>query len=301
MTDQNLIPKHDDTADEASSLLLTATKKTYGVPTRRAIIATMCFLLGTLAVVYSTTIGGNVRKIKHSKKTNAHVNGGTSAALLLGHNQAAPVAECSKYGGDCSHTPTDCDRARRSENVVDCYCEGPRFYDEDTPPKSDDAHLCRHKECSEQVYQDFPEWCSSDYSMRFGGCSGGCSGTHTCLNLDFTCGKGKYCEMKCYGDSSCEGLTMHCADNQFCELKCYGRGSCVNAKVKCGEGTVAQSYGKSHKCVLADPHHDCDTPIEPENPSPPQTSCFKCVSGEHCCHTYQGFWDYKCPHCAGSF
>ena len=46
-----------------------ATKKKNGIP-MRAMIA-MCFLLGTLAVLYS------------------HLTGGTSEALLLGQNQAA--------------------------------------------------------------------------------------------------------------------------------------------------------------------------------------------------------------------
>ena len=33
----------------------------------------------------------------------------------------------------------------------------------------------------------------------------------------------------------------------------------------------------------------------------PQTSCYKCVSGENCCFVTQGPWDYSCPHCEGSF
>ena len=61
MTNQNRTQKHDNNnANEASSLLLTvagggggvaATQKKHGV-SRRAMIATMCFLLGTLAVIY---------------------------------------------------------------------------------------------------------------------------------------------------------------------------------------------------------------------------------------------------------
>ena len=84
---QNLTQKHDDNADEASLLLLTvaggvsATKKTHGV-SMRAMIAT-CFVLlvlGTLAVLYS---GG-------SGSGNTNRTDGSSEALLLDHNQAAP-------------------------------------------------------------------------------------------------------------------------------------------------------------------------------------------------------------------
>ena len=32
----------------------------------------------------------------------------------------------------------------------------------------------------------------------------------------------------------------------------------------------------------------------------PQTSCLKCVSGENCCFTRLGQWDYSCPDCEGS-
>ena len=217
-------------------------------------IATTFVLLGTLAVIY----GGLGSSSSNNSNTNRTDGSSISAALLLGHNQAAPVA---KYGGDCRNTPTYCDRARVSENVVHCYCKGPWFGDEDAPPKSFNAHLCRDKRCSEQVYLDFPDWCSSDYMRRFGGCSGGCSGTYDCLNLNFHCAEGEYCEMECTGKNSCVGLTMYCADNQFCELKCNGRGSCVNAKVKCGKGTVAQSDQYNHGCVLADTADDCDKPI----------------------------------------
>ena len=47
-------------------------------------IATVCFLLGTLAVLYSGDRGS-------SRHNNIHLPGGTSAALLLGHNPAATV------------------------------------------------------------------------------------------------------------------------------------------------------------------------------------------------------------------
>ena len=288
MTYQKPFQTHDDdNADEASSLLLTATKKKHGVP-RRAMIATACVLLCTLAVIY----GGRGSSSSNNSNTNRTDGSSISAALLLGHNQAAPVA---KYGGDCRNTPTYCDRARVSENVVHCYCKGPWFGDEDAPPKSFNAHLCRDKRCSEQVYLDFPDWCSSDYMRRFGGCSGGCSGTYDCLNLNFHCAEGEYCEMECTGKNSCVGLTMYCADNQVCELKCNGRGSCVNAKVTCGKGTVAQSDGYNHGCVLAGTAEYCDSPIQP------QTKCFKCVSGENCCFAKKGRWDFSCPRCEGSF
>ena len=55
-------------------------KKKIGVP-MRAMIATLCFLLGTLAVLYS---GGRGR-------SNTNRTGGTVEALLLGQNQDAPV------------------------------------------------------------------------------------------------------------------------------------------------------------------------------------------------------------------
>lgn len=84
--------------------------------------------------------------------------------------------------------------------------------------------------------------------------------------------------MSCTGKDSCEGLTMHCADNQVCLLRCgspFGD-SCVDAEVKCGEGTVAQSDGDNHGCVLADTADDCYKPIIPlgttHSPTTPRTS-----------------------------
>ena len=97
MTYQQPTPKHDDdNADEASSLLLTvaggggvpATKKTHGVP-MRAMIATTCVLLGTLAVLYSGGRGSN-------RHNNTHLTEGTSTALLHGQNQAARVFDPSQ-------------------------------------------------------------------------------------------------------------------------------------------------------------------------------------------------------------
>ena len=88
MTYQKPNQTHDDDnadANEASSLLLpVAGGAGGGVPTikkknggpMRAMIATCC-LLGTLAVIY----GGR----------GSSRSGGLSAALFLGHNQAAPV------------------------------------------------------------------------------------------------------------------------------------------------------------------------------------------------------------------
>ena len=92
MTYQQPSPTHDDDdADEASSLLLTvaggggvpATKKTHGVP-MRAMIATTCVLLGTLAVLYSGGRGSN-------RHNNTHLTEGISTALLHDQNQAARV------------------------------------------------------------------------------------------------------------------------------------------------------------------------------------------------------------------
>ena len=82
MTYQNLTEKHDDNADEASPLLLT--KKKHGV-SMRAMIATTCFFLGSLAVIYYGR--GSSSSSSSSNNTNRH--DGTSAALLLDHNQAA--------------------------------------------------------------------------------------------------------------------------------------------------------------------------------------------------------------------
>ena len=96
MTYQKPSQHYDDNADanESSSLFLTvadasppssafghdgeATTKKNGVPVR-AMIATTCFVLGTLAVLY---YGGS---------SNTHRTDGTSEALLLGQNQAAPA------------------------------------------------------------------------------------------------------------------------------------------------------------------------------------------------------------------
>ena len=104
MTSQKLTPNYDN-ADEASSLLTiataspapsfslrpdgVATTKKNGVPTMRAMIATACFLLGTLAVLYSGGRGSN-------RHNNTHLTGGISAALVLGQNQAASVYDPCK-------------------------------------------------------------------------------------------------------------------------------------------------------------------------------------------------------------
>ena len=101
MTYQNPTLHYEDNADadESSSLFLTvadasppsslrqdgvaATKKKNGVPTMRTMIAT-CFLLVTIAVLY-------YGRGSSSRSSNTHRTDGTSAALLLGHNQAALV------------------------------------------------------------------------------------------------------------------------------------------------------------------------------------------------------------------
>ena len=175
-----------------------------------------------------------------------------------------------QHGGDCSNTPTYCGS---SGNTVSCYYEQPRnrYFEDDIPVEySDEARTCFDRSsyewmgqslqtrCSEGVLEDFPDWCRSDYLMKFGGCSGGCSGTNNCLNLDFYCAEGEYCEMSCTGENSCKGLTMHCADKQFCELQCNGNDSCVGAKVTCGKGSVARGLG----CEPADQPNDCGSQIQ---------------------------------------
>ena len=92
MTNQNRTQKHDDNADEASSLLLTvagggvpAAQKTHGV-SRRAMIATTCFLLlGTIAVLYST-----------------HRTKGTWESLPMGQNPGVALAAYDLQGYDPS-------------------------------------------------------------------------------------------------------------------------------------------------------------------------------------------------------
>ena len=93
---------NDDNVDEASSLLTivpvssapsfslsqngVASKKN-GAPMMRAVIATTCFLLGTLAVLFSGGSG--------SSSSNTASSGVLSVALLLGQNQAASVYDPS--------------------------------------------------------------------------------------------------------------------------------------------------------------------------------------------------------------
>ena len=210
--------------------------------------------------------------------------------------KCSDAGSSEEYGGDCSATPTYCGRDRYGprppgqeppppaprpddfwENVVSCRYMG-RYGEKDIPPNSDDAHLCYDKRCSREVGEEFPDWCASDFIGRFGGYRGSCSGTNNCLNLNFHCAEGEYCEMICTGGNSCEGLTIHCADNRVCLLRCqsYFGDSCVNAEVKCGEGTVAQSDGYNHGCVLADTADDCYKPIIPpgttHSPTTPRTS-----------------------------
>ena len=92
----------DDNVDEASSLLTIVTvspapsfslsqngvaSKKNGAPMMRAVIATTCFLLGTLAVLFSGGSG--------SSSSNTASSGVLSVALLLGQNQAASVYDPS--------------------------------------------------------------------------------------------------------------------------------------------------------------------------------------------------------------
>ena len=165
------------------------------------------------------------------------------------------------------------------DNIVSCkYIEPYGRVEENIPVEySDEARTCFDRSryqwmeqnlptrCSPGVSEEIPRWCQSNYLGRFGGYRGSCSGTNNCLNLNFHCADGEYCEMSCPGRNSCEGLTMYCAANQVCVLQCgsYFGDSCVNAEVKCGEGTVAQSDGDSQGCVLADTADDCDKPILP--------------------------------------
>ena len=120
MTYPNAIQKQDDdddddNVDEASSLLTIATaapsfsfgqdggevpttkKKKNGVPLR-LMIATVCFLLGTLAVLYSGGRGS-------SRHNNTHLPGGTSETLLLRHSQAALDTASKGIYMDCGDAP----------------------------------------------------------------------------------------------------------------------------------------------------------------------------------------------------
>ena len=138
MTYQNLTEKHDDNADEASSLLLTLAggvgvaatqKKTHGVP-RRLMIATTCFLLGTLAVIY---YGGS-----DSSSSSTASSVGISAALLLDHNQAAPLYD------------SNTDYCFKSKAAADEYCwyptdsfpEGPFWKGVDTQGNNNCGPKC---------------------------------------------------------------------------------------------------------------------------------------------------------------
>jgi len=193
-----------------------------------------------------------------------------------------------EHGGDCSATPTYCGRDRYGSqppghkpqpppqdppiNVVNCRYEPPRPFEENIPVEySDAARTCLDRSsyqwmgqnlptrCSPGVYEEIPRWCNSNYLGRFGGYRGSCAGTNNCLNLDFHCADGEYCELSCTGQNSCQGVTMHCADNQFCEMQLCGNGRCDGAKVICGEGTVARGL----RCEPADTADDCDKPILP--------------------------------------
>lgn len=105
MTFQPPSPTHDNNndnkAEEASSLLHTVAeedrpttkKKNGGVPTMRAMIVTTCFVLGTLAVIYSGGSGSG-------RNTSSGV---LSAALVRGHTQAAPVYDNPSDNDFCLH------------------------------------------------------------------------------------------------------------------------------------------------------------------------------------------------------
>ena len=113
MTNQNRTQKHDDNADEASSLLLTvagggvpAAQKTHGV-SRRAMIATTCFLLlGTIAVLYST-----------------HRTKGTWESLPMGQNPGVALAAYDLQGYDPSR-----DYCFKDNDTPDNYCWYPHDF-----------------------------------------------------------------------------------------------------------------------------------------------------------------------------
>ena len=143
---------------------------------------------------------------------------GGSMKRGLQAKKCSDAGSTPEYGGDCSNTPTYCGRDRYGprpptedppspfpqdpqdgippgDNVVSCNYMGSRHGEEDIPPNSDDAHLCFDKRCSSEVGGDFYHWCRSRNTERFGGYHGSCSGTNNCLNLDFHCAEGEYCEI----------------------------------------------------------------------------------------------------------
>ena len=216
------------------------------------------------------------------------LRGGSMKRGLL-TTKCSDSGSSEQYGGDCSATPTYCGRDSYGpqpqapgpddfwdnedplgippgDNVVSCRYQEPRdwYFEDDIPVEYSDARDACYKpdkRCNEEALKDYPQWCRSNYMMRFGGYHGGCSGTNNCLNLDFHCADGEYCGMSCTGGNSCEGLTMYCAANQFCEIQNCGDGTerCVGAKAVCGEGTVAQGLA----CVPMDQPNNCRNPILP--------------------------------------
>ena len=161
------------------------------------------------------------------------------------------TAKCSdsgssaQYGGDCSRTPTFCPSTVRDLEgrkarllgkieliesdieIIDSekdYLE--QFQDKGLDSENNSVN-CR---CEASLSSSVPSWKEV--------CSGGCSGTNNCLNLDFVCSpSAPVCELSCTGENSCNGLTMYCADNQVCAIKnCLDRNGnvtdrCVGAKV----------------------------------------------------------------------
>merc|ERR1711865_447301 len=75
------------------------TKKNDGLMMRAVI--TMCFLLGTLAVLFS--VGSRGRKSRTARST-----GGLSAALLRGHNPAASVYDPWQDWCHLHYTDAEC-------------------------------------------------------------------------------------------------------------------------------------------------------------------------------------------------
>ena len=175
--------------------------------------------------------------IPPSDTVNHHADGGSIVSIPHHRELEATCSDSNsgaEGGGDCSANPTYCEVGGfgSDENIVNCRCNGPDpFFHDDPDPYFHDESM---RSCYRVDSNNPPP-------SKCGYCFGSCSGTDSCLNLDFHCAEGVPCGLDCWGENSCEGVSMYCPHNQVCALRGCDNGTerCVGAQVKCRKGTVA--------------------------------------------------------------
>jgi len=157
---------------------------------------------------------------------------------------ADSLTSCSSYaGGDCSRTPTYCYSVEGLEARQAGLFQEIKMHESDIKMLESDIKMLESEKIPlEQLPGGGPILDNNIVDCHFSRrlppvqpavekYGGSCSGTNSCLNLDFYCVSSTVCELDCSGGNSCKGVTMYCADNQVCAIKLCGGDRCVGAKV----------------------------------------------------------------------